>query len=194
MRNTIFLLFIILLLSSCDNKQSVNQNVPTDTTKSFFPVTDYLLGQIHELNNTPVTPLKITTYKDKVDSVWMKPEEIKLFVQNFITPVIDSVKLNALFKEKSFLDQSINAFTLTYDPIAKLADTAVLRRWDVYIDAEANTVKRIYLEKKLSQKDGSYLQKLTWKAGHYCKIITVNEKDTSLKNIREEQLTWNFDE
>jgi hypothetical protein len=194
MRKTIFLLLILPAFFSCDNKQSVAQNVSGDTAKSFFPVTDYILGQIHELNNTPVTPLKITTYKGKLDSVWMKPEQTKVFVQNFITPIIDSVKLHGLFKEKSFLDQSINSFTLTYDPVEQLADTFILRRWDVYIDADDNTVKRIYIEKNLPQDDAPYLQKLTWRSGYYCKIITVNENDTSLQNIREEQLIWNFDE
>lgn len=194
MRKTIFLLLILASFFSCDNKKNVNQNVSADTAKSFFPVTDYILGQIHELNNTPVTPLKIRSYKGKIDSFWMKPEQTKVFVQNFITPVIDSIKLHTLFKEKSFLDQSINAFTLTYDPVEPLADTFALRRWDVYIDADANKVKRIYIEKKLSEKADSYLQKLTWRSGHYCKIITVNQKDTALQNIREEQLIWNFDE
>jgi hypothetical protein len=194
MQKTIFLLLILPAFFSCNNKQSVAENVSGSTAKSFFPVTDYILGQIHELNNTPVTPLKITTYKGNLDSVWMKPDQTKVFVQNFITPIIDSVKLHRLFKEKSFLDQSINSFTLTYDPVEKLADTFILRRWDVYIDADDNTVKRIYIEKKLLQNDTTYLQKLTWRSGNYCKIITVNEKDTSLQNLREEQLIWNFDE
>lgn len=194
MRKMFFGFVILSVLFSCNTKQTANLGSSADTSKSFFPVTDYILGQIHELNNTPVTPLKITTYKGKTDSVWMKPEQITEFVQNFITPVIDSVKLHDLFKEKSFLDQTINAFTLTYDPVKQVADTFILRRWDVYIDAGANTVKRIYIEKNLSKKNVGYLQKLTWRTGQYCKIITMNESDTSLQNIKEEQLIWNFNE
>ncbi len=194
MRKTIFRLIVLSLLISCNTKRSINQPAAADTSKSFFPVTDYLLGQIQELNNTPVTPLKITTYKGKTDSVWMKPGETNAFVKNFTMPVIDSLRLHGLFKEKSFLDQTINAFTLTYDPVKALADTVILKRWDVYIDAGTHNVNRIYIEKKLPDKEADYSQKLTWKTGQYCKIITMNDNDTSLQNVKEEQLIWNFNE
>ncbi|MEO7801056.1 MAG: hypothetical protein ABIR81_03610 [Ginsengibacter sp.] len=194
MQKTIFLLLALSVIFSCSDKESASKSVFVDTSRSFFPVTEYILGQIHELYSTPVTPLKITTYKGNTDSIWMKPEQTKTFVQNFITPVIDSAKLHNMFKEKSFLDQSINAFTLTYDPIKKLADTFALRGWNIYIDADANKVKRIYIEKNFTQEDASYSQKLTWRSDHYCKIITVNKNDTSSQDIKEEQLIWNFDE
>ncbi len=194
MRKMYFLFAGWLALFSCNSKTVDLSRSQADTSKAFFPVTDYLLGQINELSNTPVTPLKITSYKGNTDSLWMKPEETKAFVQQFLTPVIDSAKLHRVFKERSFLDQTINAFTFTYDPVVALADTFSLRRWDVYVDADLNTVKRIYIEKSFDSQHTTYQQKLTWRTGQYCKIITINEKDTSLKNVKEEQLIWNFNE
>lgn len=189
-----FLLSGWIFFVACQQKTRVNTIDNSDSSSAFFPVTDYLLAQVSDLNNTPVTPLKIITYNGKTDSAWMKPEDTKAFVQNFLTPVIDSALLVSLFEERSFLDQTINTFTFTYDPIKPLHDTSVLRRWDVYIDADMNTVKRIYIEKKLHAKNSSQLQKLTWRTGMYCKIITLNESDTSLQHVKEEQLIWNFNE
>ncbi len=194
MRKMCFLFMGLLTLFSCKPKSPDLIHSQVDTSTAFFPVTDYLLGQINELSNTPVTPLKVTSIKGKTDSVWMKPEETRAFVQQFLTPVIDSLKLQGVFKESSFLDQTINAFTFTYYPVVVLADTFSLRRWDVYVDADLNTVKRIYIEKYLDSQHTTYQQKLTWRTGLYCKIITINEKDTSLQNVKEEQLIWNFNE
>ena len=183
-----------MFIISCKQKVILPQQQISQPNNSFFPVTQYILGQLNELDSLPVTPLKITSINGKVDSVWMKREDIRSFAQQFLTPIIDSITWHKYFSEKSFLDQTINAFTFSYDPINNLPDSIELKRWDVYVDPDNNKVKRIFIVKQLNNTKISQTIQLTWKSGYYCKITTISEKPSMQPKIKVEQLIWNFNE
>lgn len=176
-------ILLILFFVSCGHKdETTTTPVLADTTKPvFFPVTDFIKGKLHELDSLESAPLKIVTQNGKVDSFWLKRDSIRPFAQTFLSPEIDSLHLSKLFHETSFLDQTINAFTFSYDPVKPLPDTMELRRWDVYVDPEKNTVKRIYIVKK---SGGGQLQ-LTWTTD-WCKITTISGD----KVLKEEKMIW----
>jgi hypothetical protein len=176
--------------SGKQDAHAVSKGKETAEQQPFFPVTAYLKGEIYNIKKSGINPLKYTTQNNRTDSVWLKIEEIDDVVQEFLKPEIDSVNLTALFTEKSFFDQSINAVTFTYEPIVKLPDTLKLRHWDVYIDPESNKVKRIYL---LKETDKTKTLQLTWLSGQWCKIVSIitDEKGSS-KIEKEEKLVWDF--
>lgn len=62
------------------------------------------------------------TSNNRTDSTWLKLEDIEKAVHAFLEPVIDSTNLTSLFDEKDFLDQTIAAYTFTYEPKASLPD------------------------------------------------------------------------
>jgi len=190
-----FILLISVVISAgCNQNRITQQEQEITLNKSiFFPVTQYLLGQLKELDSLPVTPLKITSINNKVDSVWVKRNEIRSFAQPFLNPVIDSIKLSKYFSEKSFLDQTINAFTFSYDPIKQLPDSIELKRWDVYVDPATGMVKRVYIVKQ-SNTTPEQIMQLTWKQGYFCKITTITEEPGASPQIKEEQLIWNFND
>lgn len=194
------LLFAGLLWCSC-SEPGANSPQPTqkDTADNatFFPVTKYLRGQLREMDSLPVTPLKIVTYDGKVDSTWMKKEDLRPFAEPFLHPEIDTANLKGLFAEKSFLDQTINAFTFSYEPIASLPDSFQLKRWDVYIDAQKNTIKRIYLVKEIPARtdpSANTILQLTWKSNQWCKITTITTLRGKKPDIKEEMMKWDFNE
>ena len=83
------LLFILLLYCSCsEQKSQTAQQTKTDSTEdqTFFPVTDYIRGQLREIDSLPVTPLKIITYNGKQDSIWMKKEDIRSLHRKSLLP------------------------------------------------------------------------------------------------------------
>ena len=156
----------------------------------FFPVTSYLKGEIYNIKKSGINPLKYTSVNTHTDSVWLKIEELDAVFQEFLQPEIDSLNLITLFTEKSFLDQSINAITLTYDPSVQLPDTMKLKHWDVYIDPVANTIKRVYMVKEISKTRS--LQ-LTWVNNQWCKITTIVTDENGISKIeKEEKITWDF--
>jgi hypothetical protein len=190
-----FILLITgVLITACNQKKVTQQEKAiTENKNNFFPVTQYLLGQLKELDSLPITPLKVTSINGKTDSVWLKRDQVRSFVQPFLNPVIDSISLSKYFAEKSFLDQTINAFTFSYDPVRQLPDSIELKRWDVYVDPATGKVNRVYIVKQLNATPQQTTQ-LIWKQGHYCKITTIIEKTGVSPQIKEEQLTWNFNE
>lgn len=188
---------IVFLCYGCTQNNSVPPPViSTDSTEqqTFFPVTEYIRGQLHELDSMPITPLKIISHNGKSDSMWMKKEDIKTFAQPFLQPVIDSANLKSLFSVKSFLDQTINAFTFSYDPITILPDTLQLKRWDVYIEPKKNVITRIYLVKEFKKDGALQTQQLTWKSNKWCKITTITEQSGKQPDVTEELMKWDFSE
>lgn len=164
--------------------------VTTDEKQSFFPVSAYIKGQIFEITQKGINPLKYRTLNDHTDSAWLKTEELSKAFAGFLNPDIDSVNLTSLFSESKFMDRSINAFTFSYDPRGPLPDSMNLRHWDVYIDPATGKVRRIYMVKSIG---ANKTIQLTWQSNKWCKttIIITNPDGTSAIES-EEKINWDF--
>ena len=193
---TVFGTVTIFFLTTCHTarEKQVDAEKNTEEAQSFFPVTDFLLGQLKATDNLPVTPLKITLSGNKQDSVWLKKEDIRKFAFPFLHPVIDSISMRNYFTEKSFMDQTINAITFSYDAKMKLPDSIKLNHWDVYIDPQKNNVQRIYLVKEETINGKSITTQLTWKVNKWCSIRTIIQQPNKDPQIKEEIMKWDFDE
>jgi hypothetical protein len=157
-------------------------------------VTDIINSDINDVDTLPIAPLKTITQNGRIDSIWMKREDVRQFAYPFLNPVIDSTHMKNLFVEKSFMDQTINALTFSYEPARRLPDSLELRSWNVYVDPEKNTVTRIYLVKEHKLPDGTIvIMHLTWNNGKSCEVTYITEKDKT-SSIREEKVTWDFKE
>ena len=193
MRYVLYCIFAEYVLGSCSDSASPEtkkQEKEPAKKQSFFPVTSYIRGQMYEIRTTGVNPLKYSTSNNHTDSAWLKIEELEEAVKEFLSPVIDSTNLVSLFTEKNFLDQTIAAYTFTYEPSGKLPDTMKLKHWDVHIDAETDKVKRIYMVKEISP---SKTLQLTWQGGKYCKIVSIiTDKNGNSSVEREEKIIWDF--
>lgn len=183
----------IFILFSCNNSGktdsvAVERNI--EKNQKFFPVTAYLKGEIYNIKKAGINPLKFTTINNQTDSVWLKIEELDTAVSEFLHPEINDTNLISLFTEKSFLDQTINAVTFTYDATISLPDSMLLKHWDVYIDPQSNNVKRIYLVKEISK---SKTLQLTWVSNKWCKITSIITDEKGVSKIeKEEKLIWDF--
>jgi hypothetical protein len=193
MKIIISILASSFFLFSCnDSGKPPEHFTEKDTTEKqhFFPVTAYLKGEVFNIKKSGVNPLKFTTVNEHTDSVWLKIEDLDAAVQEFLRPVIDSANLISLFTEKSFMDQSINAVTLTYDAAGLLPDSMKLKHWDVYIDPQSGNVKRIYMVKEI---DKEKTLQLTWVSNQWCKITSFVTDDKGVMKIeKEEKLIWDF--
>ena len=190
-------MLLFLCLAACNNtgsndtekvaEQPVQEQPQVKNT--FFPVTDFIKGQIAGIKNGGVNPQKITKSGGHTDSVWLKIESLNSEMAEFLTPVIDSTGFAGLFRETSFNDQTINAMTLTYDAVKPLPDSMPLQHWDVYVDPQSYTVKRVYMLKKLP---ADKILQLTWEANKSCKLVYIS-KDPSGKDSVEKEITINWD-
>ncbi|HSQ45156.1 MAG TPA: hypothetical protein VLM16_09180 [Ginsengibacter sp.] len=193
---TVIILASLFYLSACHTKETKQEAVINNNEEPqfFFPVTEFILGQLREIDSLPVTPLEITTDNDIRDSVWLKRADVRTFAKPFLSPVIDSNTMQSYFVEKSFLDQTINAITLSYDPVKKLPDSIKLNHWDVYIDPQKNTVQRIYMVKEENTNGTTITTHLTWKAGKSCSITTIKQQPKMAPEVKSEIVKWDLDD
>ena len=189
--------FIIILLSCNHPANSIKKDEKPASADSgfsqntsFFPVTSYIKGQLFEIREKGINPLEYKTVSNHTDSGWLKTEDLETAVHEFLYPVIDTANMKSLFTETKFLDQTIGAFSFSYDPIKILPDSMTLRHWDVYVDPETNKVKRIFIVKEIA---GNKTLQLTWIGGKWCKIITIANHPGGITTIeKEEKITWDF--
>jgi hypothetical protein len=187
-----FSLFIIL---SCSHKKNENnitlekENIDTvKNVSNFFPVTDYIKGEINNIKTSGKNPIKYF-YKNgrTLDSVWIKVESFESEFSEFINPSIDSLNDADYYLESNFFDNSINAFTLIYDLKDNLSDSKPWKHWDIYINPETNLVSRIFLVK---QVDKTTSKQLTWLPDKSCKIITIKNQDSITSIENEISIKW----
>lgn len=182
----------LFLLYSCTYSSKNKEAEPLkmiEAKQSFFPVTNYIKGQLFDIRKYGITPLKYTTINNHTDSVWLKIEAFDLAVKEFLEPEIDSLNLTSFFTEKKFLDQTLDAITFSYDPSTQLPDSMKLNHWDVYVDPNSGNVKRIFMVKNFDNKT---LQ-LTWQSNKWCKINTIiNKPDGTTELEKEEKITWSY--
>ena len=188
-------LLSLFILSACNNAHN-KQAQPINTaeeTPPYFPVTDFLLGQLNEIDSMPVTPVKITIAGLKNDSVWLTKKDIRTFAIPFLSPVIDSDFIQKFYAGESFMDQTINTVTFSYDAKSILPDSIKLNHWDVYIDPQKNTVQRIYLVKNNATNGVNVTEQLTWIVNKWCSRRTITQEVNKAPEIKEEIMKWDFE-
>lgn len=204
MKRLFFLFISAACIYSCNNNKTATDPATQnniDTTQAeapaaFFPVTDFLKGQLIALDSVPFTPLLYTTQNGTTDSIWLKKDQLSTFLSPFFTVDIDSTNLIHLFKETKFNDQTLNAITLIYEPLGQLPDTLQLRSWNVYIDPASGKVRSVYLVKQFKEKNQSggqsYTQQLIWTTDESAQITTIlNQPDGTATLVKEQKIIWN---
>lgn len=190
------LLATLIIVAACNSntknpvskKSSVNpQIIINDTVSNFFPVTSFLKGEIYGIKTSGITPIKRTYTENQMDSVFLKETEFENNFSEFLSPIIDTSNLKNSFVEKRFLDETLNAFTFTYDPADGTKNSFAFTHWDVYVDPETNKVRRIYITKKVDEETKLLM---TWQSGKWCEIITIKKEAI----MKKEKISWSYEE
>ena len=190
---TCYLLLVVILISCQSSPAIKHELVQKDEKVEVFPVTDFLLGQVYEISKMPVTLLKVFKQNGRLDSQWVSRDSIRYLAAPFLLPIIDSLHFNENYSAHSFLDQTVDAFTFTYDALKVTSDSFPLTHVDVYVDPDSRKVKRIYLIKEKSKDGVNKLQQLTWNTENGFIIRTILQStDDSIPKIMEERVTWKF--
>jgi hypothetical protein len=177
MRIIVFFL-VIMSFFSCHNdenktteKTEFSEIDTTTEAPSFFPLGNFIKGQIVDIKNSGINPIKISMINNLPDTSWIQVDAFEKIFGEFYTPFIDSTSLQAFFKENKFYDQTLNAITLTYSSIGKVPDSIPWKYWNIYIDPETNKITRIFMEKTL---DLDRTRQLTWIPGVSAKAVTIS--------------------
>jgi hypothetical protein len=160
----------------------------TAIVKNYFPVKDYLKGEIAKTEAYFTAFHQFVTRGNKVDSSYIEPDAFKKLAAEFTTDDLTKAALEKDFKENAFLDNTTNSYTFNY---ATTNSSLPVQRVDVIaVPGDAyDKIKSIYIEKWGMQGKISYFKKMYWKIGKSFQVITsLNTTPSKTENIK---IVWN---
>ena len=190
-RSIVIILLPLFFLTACQGKSPDTPTViNTEDTTSFFPVEDFLLGQLAELEANPINPLLIVKVnKNLPDSSWLRQEVLRENFQPFLFPDLNMDELRRNYEQSRFYDQSLPAITFTYSLKPGANSLQGLENWNVYINPKTQRVFRIFTKREF----GDSLILVNWEVNKYAnqKSIKVSGDSTI---ISEKTIQWDLSE
>ena len=179
-----------VMLAACgSHQQPVQEKKEVEAPKSYFPVQDYIKGEIRLIDSTPVGIMRKFTNGARKDSAFIERPEFHRIAQEFTSDQLSKWALEKDYTESSFNDQTTGYFTMTYLPVSA---NAPYRRIDVLSKPGqlADHVSSIYIEKDYSQGDTIIDEKLFWKANTSFRIIREKNYKGQKPVIEQTLVIW----
>ena len=194
-----YLLFIVsiwCLSSACKNREQTQQPVPEEkqANKDFFPVADYIKGEIAYVDSLPLRLMKYEFKNGKTDSGFLKPGDFDHLAQEFLPPdLVDTSKFEKEFSESSFMDQTTQALTFTY---STKNDKLELQRVDVLANRTQgfDKVRSIYMEKNITKNDTAISKKMYWRSKKSFEIVTLVSPSNQPQVTNRLKVVWDDSE
>jgi hypothetical protein len=182
-------LLICILFIDCrqKNRQPVFNSQTADTVKT-FPVNNFILSDIKDVQQTPYLIYKITITNKKKDSSVITKEEYKNLADQFLQKDISVPSLKILYKESVFHDLTTRSYTITYtatDPSLYVKDLSVL------LNDETNKLSRIFIHCLNDNGDSTIIEQYSWKAGKSFSINKYIRRKDGSEWEEEKIVIWN---
>lgn len=192
MKLPIALAAFLLIVLSCKEKTKqpvTDKTAPAEKMISYLPIADLIRDDIRQVDSFAGGIVKKTEINGKKDSTYIKLEDFHRLITSFLPAELDTNTFHREFAETSLMDESTRLLNFIYT--AK--DTSLtLRKVIVYITPAltVDKVNMIYMEKEFMEGDVFVQQKLTWKTGQYCYILTIRQPKTGTPVTTMEKLIW----
>ncbi len=164
-----FLVTVLALIGvSCGNSHSKTEEAPKE--KSFFPIAEYVKGEIRIIDSLPVGIMKKLIRGKSRDSSYIERSEFHELAKEFAGPELTKSQMEENYNEHSFMDETTGSYTFTYEPAKQ---GTLFHRIDVLAIPGQTTdkIKSIYLERSYLQNDTTINERLYWKANISFSII-----------------------
>ena len=159
----IFISICTIMIAGCGSHQTVQQKEKAEAPKSYFPIQDYLKGEIKIIDSLPVGIMRKFSSGNKRDTGFIDRTTFHQLAKEFTSDQLSKGALEKQYKENAFQDETTGYFTMTYLPTT---DSAPLRRVDVTVkhNPTSDRVHTVYIEKEYVQNDTFVSERLFWKA------------------------------
>lgn len=158
---------------------------------TFFPVLDFLQGQVADIDSSVYPLMKIVTVNNTSDTSFIKKDEFKTYARQFTTlPDISSEQLKEEYTATEMFDETIGRVVLNYTPKNTAAE---IRRQEVQIapDQAGDKVKAIIIDRLTSKGDSTVQQRMFWQVDKRFQIVTIVQKIKQPDKITTTQIIWN---
>jgi hypothetical protein len=196
MKQYLFTLAATCLLA-CNNPPSEKasteeptQKDSTVNTQGFFPITDFIAGEMRIIDSLQLPLTKSVTINKVTKQFPVTDAEFKWLAKNFLQPDINDPALKAHYTESSIADQSIPSIALTYTTTDQ---SLPVKKVTVFIKPDPvsnDKVSGIFIEKAYSSGDTAINQKLYWKAGRNMQITTEKALQGKALPVEQVKIIW----
>jgi hypothetical protein len=179
----------IITCSGCKNKEPTIEAPKQTEKKNYFPVADFLKGQIRIVDSLPTAILKIVITNNKSDSAYIQRDEFNGLAREFIFPELEQQGFENNFTESSFVDQTTQSATFAYfSKNSKLE----LQRVDVLAtpDELYSKVKSIFMQATMLKNDTIVIKKLFWQTNDHFQVTTLIQAPNKPKIMKQLRIIW----
>ncbi|HEV7329862.1 MAG TPA: hypothetical protein VGN63_02385 [Flavisolibacter sp.] len=178
----------LIILAGCKAKKN-KAEIPAE---QFFPVTDYIKGELAKLDTSLATFYKIETVNGINDTVPIRNSDVKRYARDFATlPDISSDELRNDYQITHEYDDMLNAFVFMFTT----NEDHPVKREDVVLDPAPNAqgkndIQSIFVELWQNNGDTLVRKNMLWEAGKNFQITTVSEAGGT-QQTKKLQVVWN---
>jgi hypothetical protein len=185
-------IFLFLLACSSPGGSPGGQAAPSDSSvaKDFFPVPDFIAGQLKLIDSFQYPLTKIVRTGTKSDTSACTDQELRTLAENFRSPDLNDPAIHRYYTESSFADQTIPAITFHF---STTRPEMVIRKLDLIVHPDpekSDKVNSIYLEKSFSSGDTLVSQKLFWYTDKSFVIVTSRQLGSRDLGETQVKLVW----
>jgi len=190
MNRLILALLLSLSFIGCKSKTAKKTDVPA---ADFFPVKDYLNGQVARLDTANYSFLKIETVDGRSDTSSIKNNEVKQYAKDFLElPDISSKEIKDDYEINHLYDDELEAFAFTFttkeDHPVKTEHVVL----EPMPNAEGkNDIKSIFVDMWQNQGNTTIRKNLFWEANKSFQITTTTEPQAGNPSTKRVRIVWN---
>jgi len=179
--------FILILSCRQNSHSSKSGNILKDTTR-FFPVNDFIVADIKDVETTPCFMYKIVSYKNgKRDSSIIYADEFKKLAGEFLKKDINDPAIKPFLKESVFHDLSTRSYSFTYTPANP--DTGI-ESVIVLLNDQTNMLKNIFIHSISNNNDSTVDEELSWKPNQSFQINKLIKRKNGTASEEQVYVNW----
>lgn len=189
MNKTLFfilqLLPVLCLIYMTGCKPSENKETAVAPTTDFYPITQYIISELNQLDSIPLAIIKYSTRASTTDTSIISKPEFRKIANSLISADVSLPDRSDQFEETSFLDATLGTLSLTYRPIKNASVT--INQLDVLLNQTNSKVLSVYAE----TREGDSLKKMLWTPNRSFQVTTLTTTHNGTEQVLQERYVWN---
>ncbi|HUC82296.1 MAG TPA: hypothetical protein VMR70_15430 [Flavisolibacter sp.] len=181
--------FALCLFVGCKSKKD---NKPGVSAADFFPVNDYLNGQIAQLDTSLYTFLKIETVDGRSDTTAIRNTDVKTYAKDFKElPDLSDSDIKDDYSVDKFFDDIQNGFVFTYTtkedhPVQQQQVTVE----PAFNEKGQNDIRSVFVDLWQSEDGVTVRKRMMWEATNFY-ITTTTEAEGQPQKTKTTKIIWN---
>jgi hypothetical protein len=177
----------IITFSCSENNESKNNKLPSTDSIVFYPVQEYFLSQIKNVDSLIPLIHMVTNINGQKDSSTISVEQFNKTAQTFLENNISDTSVKKYYRQSIFQDVTTGSYTFNYTSVNR---SLPVQNLDVLLDTTTQTVKRVFISKIKIKGDSTITEKLSWKNDNSFVINRSIQLPSKKEIVQQISIVW----